>query len=74
MSEWFDSYCSEDWVKEVVMSCASRLLGQNILVSDNSPSCPTKKAIQVCEKHDIEFIFFPSNSTHITQQLYVAAQ
>lgn len=70
-SGWFDSHCFEDWVRTVAIPYLKKLNGKKVLIGDNLSSHLSMESIRLCLKHDIHFIFLPSNSTHLTQVLDV---
>lgn len=71
-SGWFDAVTFEDWVRTVAVPYCKKLSGKKFLIGDNLSSHISLEAINLCLKHDIHFIFLPSNSTHLTQPLDVA--
>lgn len=70
-SGWFDSNCFEDWVRTVAVPYFKKINGKKILIGDNLSSHLSIESIRLCLKHNIHFIFLPSNSTHLTQVLDV---
>lgn len=71
-SGWFDSECFEDWVRTIAIPHLKKLDGKKFLIGDNLSSHVSMEIIRLCQKHDIHFIYLPSNSTHLTQPLDVA--
>lgn len=73
-SGWFDAACFEDWVRmrTVAVPYCKKLTGKKFLIGDNLSSHVSLEAINLCLEHDINFIFLPANSTHLTQPLDVA--
>ncbi|CAG5051236.1 unnamed protein product [Parnassius apollo] len=57
------------------MDWAKSLPGKNVftcIICDNLSSHLNVSVIELCECHNIQFVFIPSSSTHITQPLDVA--
>ncbi|CAH2104403.1 unnamed protein product [Euphydryas editha] len=48
------------------------LPGRKCLIGDNLSSHLSADLIQTCKTHNIDFVFLPANSTHLTQPLDVA--
>lgn len=71
-SGWFDSTVFEDYFKTIVLNWATSSPGKKVIVCDNLSSHLNVTVIELCERHNIQFVFIPSNSTHITQPLDVA--
>ncbi|KAG5866221.1 hypothetical protein JTB14_033437 [Gonioctena quinquepunctata] len=61
-----------DWVKTVAVPYLKKLEGQKILIGDNLSSHIAPEAISPCQENNIQFVFLPSNSTHLTQPLDIA--
>lgn len=72
LSGWFDSICFDDWVNKIAVPFLKRKDGKKILIGDNLSSHLSVDSIRICKEHNIDFVFLPSNSTHITQPLDVA--
>lgn len=71
-SGWFDSFCFDDWVKNIALPYCTKLDGKKILIGDNLSSHLSTESIKMCSDHNIRFVFLPSNSTHLTQPLDIA--
>lgn len=71
-SGWFDAISFGDWVTKLAIPALKDLPGKKILIGDNLSSHFSSKTVNECLKHNISFIFLPSNSTHMTQPLDVA--
>lgn len=71
-SGWFDASSFGDWVTKVAIPALKDLPGRKILIGDNLSSHFSSKTVTECLKHNISFIFLPSNSSHMTQPLDVA--
>lgn len=71
-SGWFDGTSFQDWVENLVIPFFKDLPGKKCLIGDNLSSHFSADLIQKCENHDINFVFLPANSTHLTQPLDVA--
>ncbi|CAG5047674.1 unnamed protein product [Parnassius apollo] len=54
------------------MDWAKSLPGKKVIICDNLSSHLSVSVIELCECHNIQFVFIPSSSTHITQPLDVA--
>lgn len=71
-SGWFDSGMFEDYFKTVVLGWAKNITGPKAMIGDNLSSHLSPDIINLCEEHDIRFVFLPPNSTHLTQPLDIA--
>lgn len=71
-SGWFDSITFQDWLTTIAIPYLTKLNGKKVLIGDNLASHLSINAVTLCEQHGIEFVFLPSNSTHLTQPLDVA--
>lgn len=71
-SGWFDSICFDDWIEKLVIPYCKKLLGRKILIGDNLSSHLSVQSIKLCAENNIEFVFLPRNSTHLTQPLDIA--
>ncbi|CAG5056515.1 unnamed protein product [Parnassius apollo] len=71
-SVWFDSFVFEDYFNTTIMDWAKSLPGKEVIICDNLLSHLNVSVIELCECHNIQFVFVPSSSTHITQPLDVA--
>lgn len=71
-SGWFDSVVFLDWFLNIVIPWANHLEGQKLVIGDNLSSHLNPDIIELCEAHQIRFVFLPSRSTHLTQPLDVA--
>ncbi|KAI5709838.1 hypothetical protein M8J75_003632 [Diaphorina citri] len=71
-SGWFDSICFDDWIEELVIPHCKKLVGRKILICDNLSSHLSVQSIKLCAENNIEFVFLPRNSTHLTQPLDIA--
>lgn len=71
-SGWFDGITFEDWVQNMVVPYFKNLPGRKCLIGDNLSSHLSADLIQTCKAHNIDFVFLPANSTHLTQPLDVA--
>lgn len=71
-SGWFDSFCFADWVQSIAIPYFRNLGGSKFLIGDNLASHLSMDVIKTCNDNQIQFIFLPGNSTHITQPLDVA--
>lgn len=72
LSGWFDQSVFEDWFITVIIPYCRRLDGVKAIIGDNLASHVSVKIVQLCQKHNIRFIFLPPNSTHLTQPLDVS--
>ena len=70
-SGWFDSRCSNDWFANIIVPFCRRINGPKLLIGDNLSSHINETVIELCERHNIRFVFLPGNSTHLTQPLDV---
>lgn len=71
-SGWFDSVTFEDYFKTIVLSWAKNLTGTKVVICDNLSSHLSVDVIELCDQHNIKFVFIPPNSTHLTQPLDVS--
>ncbi|XP_050398247.1 uncharacterized protein LOC130010689 [Patella vulgata] len=71
-SGWFDNVCFTDWFKSVVLPWAQDLPGKKVVLGDNLSSHFSVEVLKLCKEHNIEFICFPANSTHLCQPLDVS--
>ncbi|XP_065642689.1 uncharacterized protein LOC136074311 [Hydra vulgaris] len=71
-SDWFDSFCFEDWVLTIALPYLKNKTGRKILIGDNLSSHFSMESVKLCKDNDISFIFLPANSTHLTQPRDVA--
>ncbi|CAK1583545.1 unnamed protein product [Parnassius mnemosyne] len=71
-SGWFDSFVFEDYFNTIIMDWAKSLPSKKVVICDNLSSHLNVSVIELCECHNIQFVFIPSSSTHITQPLDVA--
>ncbi|CAG4982679.1 unnamed protein product [Parnassius apollo] len=71
-SGWFDGTIFEDWVQSIVIPFFADKPGKKLLIGDNLSSHLSVDMIKLCKEQQIDFVFLPSNSTHITQPLDVA--
>ncbi|XP_048481245.1 uncharacterized protein LOC119693967 [Plutella xylostella] len=71
-SGWFDMMCFDDWFKTIVLPWADTRDGVKVIVGDNLASHLSIETIQLCQTHNIRFVFLPKNATHLTQPLDVA--
>lgn len=69
---WFDSQCFEDWFLRVLIPFLKNKPGKKVIFGDNLLTHLILEGITMCSKHNFEFVFFPPNSTHLTQPLDVA--
>ena len=70
-SGWFDLPIFEDWFRTIVLPYFKNKEGPKLMLGDNLSSHLSVGVIEECEKHDINFILLPPNSTHILQPLDV---
>lgn len=73
-SGWFDAFCFEDWVQTIAIPYFKKLEGEGpkYLIGDNLASHLSLESVKMCSENNINFIFLPANSTHLTQPLDVA--
>lgn len=71
-SGWFDAVIFEDFFRTVILKWAVDLPGTKVMIGDNLSSHLNSDIIELCEEHQIKFVFLPPNSTHLTQPLDVA--
>lgn len=71
-SGWFDSTLFEDYFNTIILVWANSLPGKKVIICDNLSSHLNVSVIEMCERHNISFVFIPPNSTHLTQPLDVA--
>lgn len=71
-SGWFDADCFEDWVLTVVIPYFRKLDGRKVLIGDNLSSHLSLSVVKELKKYNVDMVFLPANSTHLTQPLDVA--
>lgn len=71
-SGWFDGTTFDDWVATIAVPYLKKLHGKKILIGDNLSSHLSVDSIKLCRDNNIDFVFLPANSTHLTQPLDVA--
>lgn len=71
-SGWFDSTAYTDWFSKVFLPAVRRQEGRKIIIGDNLSSHFTEDVLRLADEHNIEFVCFPANSTHLMQPLDVA--
>ena len=71
-SGWFDSMSFEDWFVKVPLQYFKGCEGRKIIIGDNLSSHLSPYIIELCEKHNISFVFLPPNATHLLQPLDVS--
>ncbi|XP_072934902.1 uncharacterized protein [Epargyreus clarus] len=71
-SGWFDSNMFENYFETIILPWARETVGTKVVICDNLSSHLNIKVVEVCEQHDIKFVFIPPRSTHLTQPLDVA--
>ncbi|XP_047115917.1 MFS-type transporter clz9-like [Schistocerca piceifrons] len=71
-SGWMDGSCFLDWFESIMIPYFRCFGGRKAIIVDNLSSNLSPAVIDLCKKHDIECVFLPSNSTHLTQALDVA--
>lgn len=71
-SGWIDGNCFIEWFSTIVIPYCRRLNGKTVVIGVNLSSHLSPEVIKLSEKYNIDFIFLPPNSTHITQPLDVA--
>ena len=70
-SGWFDAFQFEKWFFTLALPKLKRKVGRKLLVGDNLASHLSASVIEACRLHDIEFVCFPPNATHLIQPLDV---
>lgn len=71
-SGWFEGEIFEDYVQKIVIPYFKNKPGRKCLIGDNLSSHLSVSLITLCKKQNIDFVFLPPNSTHLTQPLDVA--
>ncbi|XP_060802603.1 uncharacterized protein LOC132902258 [Amyelois transitella] len=71
-SGWFDGVIFQDWVQSILIPFFADKPGKKVLIGDNLSSHLSVELIKLCKEENINFVFLPSNSTHLTQPLDVA--
>lgn len=70
-SGWFDMFVFALWFKQSFLPHVRRMPGRKVLLGDNLASHISLEVIELCKKHNIEFICLPPNSTDKLQPLDV---
>ncbi|KAF0710907.1 Uncharacterized protein FWK35_00034345, partial [Aphis craccivora] len=68
---WIDSITFKDWFETSFLPHAKCQPGRKVLIGDNLSSHIQPEIIFECELNDIDFVYLPKNSTHLTQPLDV---
>lgn len=71
-SGWLDHICFVDWFRSIALPHCKNLEGKKILIGDNLSSHFSNEVLRLCEQHNISFVCFPPNATHLLQPLDVA--
>ncbi|XP_046960613.1 uncharacterized protein LOC124530475 [Vanessa cardui] len=71
-SGWFEGKTFEDWITTIAIPYFDRVPGRKVLIGDNLSSHLSAHLIAKCKEKNIDFVFLPANSTHLTQPLDVA--
>lgn len=71
-SGWFDMDCFEDWIITSIIPYFKKLEGRKVLIGDNLASHISINVVKELQKYNIDMVFLPANSTHLTQPLDVA--
>jgi len=69
LSGWLDACTFENWFMRILLPNAKRKPGPKVVICDNLSSHLNENVIEKCKKHNIKFVFLPSNTTHLTQPL-----
>ncbi|KAG8337476.1 hypothetical protein J6590_108274 [Homalodisca vitripennis] len=71
-SGWIDGNTFLDWFQRVVIPYCRRSNGKKVVIGDNLSSHLSPVIIRLSEQNNIQFVFLPANSTHLTQPLDIA--
>ncbi len=71
-SGWIDHLTFTDWFNTCFLPHALKLEGKIVLLGDNLSTHFCEEVLEKCKEHDISFICFVPNSTHLSQPLDVA--
>jgi hypothetical protein len=71
-SGWFDQGAFDNWFFSQMLPYFQKCEGRKALIGDNLVTHLSLSVIQACENNNIEFVFFPPNSTHLMQPLDVS--
>lgn len=71
-SGWFDQRTFEDWFNKIALKYLKNLPGKKLMIGDNLASHLSLTVIRKCERHNIQFVLLPPNSTQYLQPLDVA--
>ncbi|CAG4936547.1 unnamed protein product [Parnassius apollo] len=71
-SGWFDSITFLYWFTNIIIPWASQLKGTKLVIGDKLSSHLNPDVLDLCEAHEIRFVFLPSRSTQIAKPLDVA--
>lgn len=69
---WIDGVSFSDWFQSIILPYRKKHPGKFAMIGDNLSSHFTEEVIRLALENDIQFVFLPPNSTHITQPLDVA--
>lgn len=67
-SGWFDMDCFEDWIITTMTPYFKKLEGGKVPVGDNLASHIFMNIVKELQKHNIDMVFLPVNSTILTQE------
>lgn len=56
-SGWFDMTCFDDWFKTIILPWATSRDGVKLVIGDNLASHMSVETIQLCQIHNIRFVF-----------------
>jgi hypothetical protein len=73
-SGWFDKPQFETWFKKVFLPYIQKFPKEEpkVLIGDNLAAHLSPVVTELCQKHNVRFIFLPENSTHLLQPLDLA--
>ena len=71
-SGWFDIESFTDWFRTIILPWARKKAGKKVIIGDNLSCHFFPKVVSLCKEHNISFVCFVPNSTHLSQPLDVA--
>lgn len=71
-SGWIDKVTFEDWFCSIFLREVRNVPGVKVLIGDNLSAHLSVRVLDLCQRHNIRFVFLPSCATHLLQPLDVS--